>query len=131
MIYLLDTNICIYIINKRPPEVRERFRACRIGEIGVSVVTACELAYGVQKSASARNRAALEIFLAPLEVYPLDAEVLWRYAEIRTQLERCGRSIGALDTQIAAHALQLNATLVTNNLKEFERVPGLKLENWV
>jgi tRNA(fMet)-specific endonuclease VapC len=131
MKYMLDTNICIYLINHRPPQVRRRFEACCVGEVGISIVTATELAYGVSKSGSARNRAALETFLLPLEVAPLDEQVLWRYADLRADLERRGQPIGAFDTQIAAHALTLGATLVTNNTREFERVAGLKLENWI
>lgn len=131
MRYLLDTNICIYLINRRPPTALARFRDCVAGEVGVSVVTALELAFGVEKSGSDRNRQALEKFLAPLDVLPLDEHVLWQYARLRATLENQGRPIGALDMQIAAHALTLGCTLVTNNLCEFERVDGLKLENWV
>lgn len=131
MRYMLDTNICIYLINHRPPQVRQRFEACVVGDIGISVVTASELAYGVAKNGSARNRAALETFLLPLEIAPLDERTIWRYAELHADLERRGQPIGALDTQIAAHALTLGATLVTNNTREFQRVEGLMLENWV
>lgn len=131
MKYMLDTNTCIYLINHRPPQVRRRFEACSLGEVGISIVTATELAYGVSKSGSARNRAALEAFLLPLEIAPLDEQVLWRYADLRVDLERRGLPIGALDTQIAAHALTLGATLVTNNTREFERVVDLKLGNWI
>lgn len=130
MRYMLDTNICIYLINNRPPHVRPRFDAHVIGDIGVSAITAGELAWGVAKSASARNRAALETFLLPLEVVPFDEHVVWRYAELRATLERRGTPIGALDMQIAAHALTLGCTLVTNNTREFARVDGLVLENW-
>ena len=128
--YLLDTNICIYIINARPLAVLARFRQELIGTIGVSSVTAAELAYGVAKSGSARNRAALEMFLASMEVLPFDASVIWQYGELRATLERSGQPIGALDTMIAAHALASNAVLVSNNLREFERVPQLRLQNW-
>ena len=128
---LLDTNICIYIINARPPEVLARFHRFRLGEIGLSAIVAAELAYGVAKSGSARNRAALEMFLAPLEVLPFDDKVIWAYGDLRSNLERKGASIGAMDTMIAAHALALDAILVTNNAREFARVDGLRLENWV
>jgi tRNA(fMet)-specific endonuclease VapC len=127
---MLDTNICIYLINRRPAHVRAHFDAHSTGDIGVSVITAAELAYGIAKSGSARNRAALETFFLPLEVAPFDEQAIWRYAELRTELERRGTPIGALDTQIAAHALALGCTLVTNNTREFERVAGLRLENW-
>ncbi len=130
MKYLLDTNICIYLINNRPASVLARFHACAAGEVGVSIVTALELAFGVEKSASARNKLALEKFLAPLEILPLDAAALWHYARLRAHLESRGQTIGALDMQIAAHALGLDCVLVTNNRREFERVAGLRLDNW-
>jgi len=129
--FLLDTNICIYVINRKPPEVVERFRRFPLGDIGISSITAAELAFGVTKSGSLRNRSALEKFLAPLEILPFPAEALWRYGELRTALERAGTPIGALDTLIAAHALSLNVTLVSNNLREFQRVDGLRCDNWV
>lgn len=128
--YMLDTNICIYVINARPPVVLARFKQERLGQIGVSSVTAAELAYGVAKSGSTRNREALELFLAPLEVLPFDASAIWRYGELRFGLEKRGQTIGALDTMIAAHALASNAILVTNSTREFARVPDLRLQNW-
>ena len=128
---LLDTNICIHVINARPPAVLERFRRYRMGEIGICSVVAAELAYGVAKSGSDRNRRALEMFLAPLAILPFDEAALWVYGDVRTELERKGTPIGALDTMIAAHALSQQSTLVTNNTRQFARVPGLALENWV
>jgi tRNA(fMet)-specific endonuclease VapC len=128
--YMLDTNICIYVINARPPAVLERFRRERLGSISISSVTAAELAFGVAKSGSARNREALEMFLAPLEVLPFDASAIWHYGDLRAALERRGEPIGALDTMIAAHAMASNTILVTNNTREFARVAGLRLENW-
>ena len=130
MKYLLDTNICIYIINERPIQVMARFRQERIGDIGVSSLTAAELAYGVEKSGSARNRQAMEKFLAPLEVAAFDERAFWHYGHLRADLERRGQPIGSMDMLIAAHALGLNAILVSNNTHEFERVSGLRLENW-
>ncbi|NDF77925.1 MAG: type II toxin-antitoxin system VapC family toxin [Betaproteobacteria bacterium] len=130
MVILLDTNTCIYIINNRPPNVLERFRKYKAGEVGISSIAASELAYGVAKSGSVRNRKALEMFLAPLKVLPFDSQCLWFYADLRASLEKQGLTIGAMDTLIAAHALSIDGTLVTNNLKEFARVPKLKLENW-
>ena len=127
---LLDTNICIYIINARPAHVLARFHSFRLGGIGLCSVVAAELAYGVAKSGSARNREALEMFLAPLEILPFDAHAVWTYGELRADLERRGQPIGALDTMIAAHALSLHAVLVTNNTREFSRVEGLQLDNW-
>ena len=128
---LIDTNIGIYVINTSPPAVLERFQQYRMGEIGVCSVVAAELAYGVAKSGSARNRQALEMFLAPLEILPFDEAALWAYGDLRAELERQGSPIGALDTMIAAHALSQQSTLVTNNTREFARVPGLSLEDWV
>jgi len=130
-VILLDTNICIHVINAKPPAVLERFRQHRMGEIGLCSVVAAELAYGVAKSCSARNRQALEMFLAPLIILPFDDAALWAYGDLRAELERKGTPIGALDTMIAAHALSQQSTLVTNNTREFARVPGLALENWV
>jgi len=128
--YMLDTNICIYVINARPPLVLERFRREQLGSICVSSVTAAELAFGVAKSGSSRNREALEMFLASLEVLPFDSAVMWHYADLRADLQRRGEPIGALDTMIAAHAMACNTTLVSNNTREFSRVAGLSLENW-
>lgn len=128
---LLDTNICIYLINNRPKTVLERFHRHRAGEIGLSSVVASELAYGVIKSGSARNREALEMFLAPLQILPFDEPCVWAYGELRSTLEQRGEPIGALDTMIAAHALAMDAVLVTNNLREFAKVPGLRTDNWV
>lgn len=128
---LLDSNICIHVINAKPPAVLERFRQHRMGEIGLCSVVAAELAYGVAKSGSARNRQALEMFLAPLVILPFDEAALWAYGDLRAELERKGTPIGALDTMIAAHALSQQSTLITNNTREFARVPGLALENWV
>ena len=128
---LLDTNICIYIINAKPPSVLARFQRYRMGDIGLCSVVAAELAFGVAKSASMRNRQALEMFLAPLTVLPFDTAAVWAYGELRAELERRGTPIGSLDTLIAAHALSQQATLVTNNTREFFKVPGLRLADWV
>ncbi len=127
---LLDTNTCIYIINNRPSNVLERFRKYKAGEVGISSIAASELAYGVAKSGSVKNRKALEMFLAPLQILPFDSQCLWIYADLRAALEKQGLSIGPMDTLIAAQALSIDGTLVTNNIKEFVRVPKLKLENW-
>ena len=128
---LLDTNICIYIINAKPPAVLARFQQYRMGDIGLCSVVAAELAFGVAKSGSARNRQALEMFLAPLIILPFDAAAVWFYGDLRADLERRGTPIGSLDTMIAAHALSQQALLVTNNSREFAVVPGLRLDNWV
>jgi tRNA(fMet)-specific endonuclease VapC len=129
-VILLDTNTCIYIINNRPSNVLEKFRKYKAGEIGISSIAASELAYGVAKSGSLKNRKALEMFLAPLQILPFDSQCLWIYADLRAALEKKGLSIGPMDTLIASQALSIDGTLVTNNIKEFVRVPKLKLENW-
>lgn len=108
-----------------------RFHQFRLGEIGLSSVVAAELAYSVAKSGSERNRRALEMFLAPLEIMPFNEVAIWVYGQLRADLERRGQSIGSLDTMIAAHALSMNAVLVTNNTREFSRVKDLQLESWV
>lgn len=129
--YLLDTNTCIYIINRQPPAVFEHFKHLRAGQVAISSITGAELHFGVAKSRSDRNRHALEKFLAPLDVLPFDEAAMLEYGRLRADLERLGKPIGALDTLIAAHALALDCVLVSNNLREFERVPKLRLENWV
>lgn len=128
--YLLDTNICIYIINRRPPEVFRHFDGVAAGQIGISSITHAELDFGVAKSGSRRNRVALDKFLLPLEIMPFDADAARQYGKLRAQLELAGTPIGALNTLIAAHALALGITLITNNTREFERVPKLRLEDW-
>ncbi|MFM2397821.1 MAG: hypothetical protein RLZZ144_1071 [Pseudomonadota bacterium] len=130
MIFMLDTNICIYVINSRPASVLARFKQVQLGDIAISSVTAAELAFGVAKSGSARNRQALEMFLATLEILPFDESAIWHYGDLRADLERRGQPIGSLDTMIAAHALSTHTILVTNDTREFERVPNLRLENW-
>lgn len=132
MIFLLDTNTCIYLIKKRPPEVIHRFEEHTVGDIGVSSVTTAELYFGVEKSQRpAQNRAALEQFLLPLVVADFDYTAAIAYGRIRSALEKRGTPIGPLDTLIAAHAVSLSLTLVTSNVREFSRIPDLKVENWV
>ena len=132
MKYLLDTNICIYVIKRKPLQVLQKFSDCSIGEIGVSSITVAELQYGVEKSQrSAQNRRALGQFLIPLVIADFDEGAAEAYGKVRTALEAQGKPSGALDTLIAAHALSLEATLVTNNTREFSRVPDLELANWV
>ncbi len=131
MIFLLDTNTCIYVIKSSPPEVLRRLGEHSVGDIGVSSVTAAELYFGVQKSQHPdQNRRALEQFLLPLDVVGFGDDAAATYGRIRAALEKRGTPIGPLDTLIAAHALSLELTLVTNNVGEFARVPDLKLENW-
>ncbi|MBZ4211618.1 MAG: type II toxin-antitoxin system VapC family toxin [Rhodoferax sp.] len=129
--YLLDTHICIYVINARPAAVLARFVEHEVDGLGISAITASELYWGVCKSGSVRNRTTLEKFLSPLAVLDYDLGAARKYGELRAYLEQQGTPIGPLDQQIAAHALALDVTLVTNNVREFERVPGLRLENWI
>ena len=130
--YMLDTNICIYIIKKKPENVINRFRQLPISSIAISSITLSELEYGVMKSERVeQNRYALSQFVAPLEILPYDDEAAQYYGNIRACLEKQGTPIGALDMLIAAHALSASCTLVTNNDKEFKRVPNLLAENWI
>jgi len=130
--YLLDTNICTYIINHRPPQVAQQFQCCNFGDIGISSITVAELNYGIAKSKKRdRNLAALEQFLAPLIIAPFDRAASDCYGTLRIHLEQSGQPIRPMDMLIAAHALSLNAIVVTNNVREFQRVPNLMLENWV
>ena len=128
---LLDTNVCIYIIRRRPPKVLSNFERFEVGEVGVSSVTVAELSYGAEKSSRPeQNWEALSQFLLPLEVVAFGPEAAAAYGRIRVALERAGTPIGPLDTLIAAHAISLGVTLVTNNVREFERVPNLDVEDW-
>jgi tRNA(fMet)-specific endonuclease VapC len=128
---LLDTNVCVHLIRRRPPEVLRRFEDFEVGEIGVSSVTVAELRYGAEKSSwPGRNHEALDTFLLPLEVLFFGDEAAAAYGRVRAALERAGTPIGPLDTLIAAHALGLGVTLVTNNVREFSRIAGLETEDW-
>jgi tRNA(fMet)-specific endonuclease VapC len=128
---MLDTNICIYLIKKQPPSVLERFNTFPVGDIGISIVTLAELQYGVEKSRyQARNRTALDQFIAPLEVAEFDRDASHVYGRLRAALEETGTLVGGMDLLIAAHAVSLGARLVTNNVREFRRIPGLRVENW-
>lgn len=132
MNYLLDTNICIYLIKRKPPEVLQRFRQLQPGSVFISSVTTSELYYGAQKSQRVQtNLEALNNFLLPFRIVDYDESASFLYGELRADLEKRGQPIGPLDMMIAAHALSLDVPLVTNNTKEFERVKELKLENWV
>lgn len=129
---MLDTNICIYIIKRSPHSVLQRFRSFQVGDIGVSTITLAELEYGAARSAQPnKNREALEEFVSALDVAPFDRQATEAYGKIRVMLESKGRPIGAMDLLIAAHALSLGVQLVTNNEREFKRVPGLRVENWI
>lgn len=130
--YLLDTDICIYLARNQPPAVAERLARVPLETVAISVVTLGELAYGAERSQrTSETLAQLERFASVVRVLPLDAGVSAQYGRVRAVLERGGSPIGANDLWIAAHALALNITLVTNNGREFRRVRGLRVENWV
>ena len=132
MKYLLDTNTCIYIIKKKPGETLMRLRQSNVSDIGISSITLSELEYGVEKSErKEQNRLALVEFLLPFEIVFYDDSAAYEYGMVRSYLERIGEPIGSLDMLIAAHAFSLDATLVTNNEREFRRIPDLKIVNWV
>lgn len=129
--YILDTHFCIHLISKRPPKALDRLIACPPDQVGLSAITLSELAYGVSGSPTReRNREALELFLVALPVLEYPAEAAFAYGEIRAVLEQKGVILGAMDLMIAAHAVAVGATLVSNKPKEFRRVPGLQVENW-
>ncbi len=131
MRYLLDTDICIYIIKKKPESVFDKFRKCSIGDIGISTITYSELCFGVYKSQHIeKNLGALEGLVAPLEIVSYDEAVCRFYGQVRSSLEKIGKPVRLLDTLIASHALSLGVTLVTNNIKEFDRIEGLTVESW-
>ena len=128
---LLDTNICIYIIKRKPVTVLGRFRAYQVGDIGISSITLSELRFGVAKSEyRAKNTRALAEFITPLEIVPFGEEAAFAYGEIRAALEKAGTVIGSMDMLIAAHAVALSVPLVTNNTREFERVSDLDVQDW-
>jgi tRNA(fMet)-specific endonuclease VapC len=129
--FLLDTNICIYIRQKRPDEVLRRFRKLRAGDAALSVITYGELLYGAEKSA--QRAVALERLrelITLLPALPMPETAAEAYGLVRARLEAKGETIGNNDLWIAAHAMAANLTLVTNNEREFRRVPGLKVQNW-
>ena len=129
--FMLDTNICIYIIKRKPENVINRLQKIPIADIGISTMTLSELEYGVMKSTKPeRNRVALAEFLAPIAIMAYDDYAAQHYGSIRAYLEKHGTPIGSLDMLIAAHARSLQSTLVTNNESEFSRIPKLKIENW-
>ncbi|MEQ8752026.1 MAG: type II toxin-antitoxin system VapC family toxin [Coleofasciculus sp. G1-WW12-02] len=132
IIFLLDTNICIYIIRQKPANVLEKFQSLSPSDVGVSSITVAELEYGAYKSQrQEQNRTALSQFLMMLEILPFDAQTTQTYGKMRSELEKMGIVIGAMDLLIASQALDLGITLVTNNVREFSRIPGLTWENWV
>ena len=131
MQYLLDTNICIYLIKKRPLATLERFRQYSPKDVAISAITLFELQYGIEKSQyRERSENALAKFLLPLNLIEFDRFTAVEAAMIRAQLEKKGMPIGPYDLLIAGLARSLDMTLVTNNIKEFERIDGLHIENW-
>jgi tRNA(fMet)-specific endonuclease VapC len=132
MKWMLDTNVCIAIIRRQPESTLKRLRGKTIGQVGISSITLAELEFGAAKSQrSEQARQALAEFLLPLEIAAFDDTAAAAYGLVRARLEQKGNPIGPLDTLIAAHALAVGAILVTNNLREFRRVPDLSVENWV
>jgi len=131
MLFMLDTNICIYTIKNRPAGVVQKVKEFSPSDLVISAITVCELEYGASKSTNPeKNRQTLVKFLAPFEICPFNEQAASHYGDIRAHLERSGNLIGAMDLLIAAHARSMSLTLVTNNLNEFERVPGLSTVNW-
>jgi tRNA(fMet)-specific endonuclease VapC len=131
--YLLDTNICIYLINEKPKKLLKKFEKYPVYEFGLSSITHAELQYGVEKSRNKQtNQNALDEFLLSLTILPFHGKRLVTcYGKIRAFLESKGRTIGPLDMLIASHALDLDLTIISNNIKEFSRIPHLKCENWI
>lgn len=129
---MLDTNICIAIIKQMPKDILQKFSAYQVGDICISSITLAELRYGVAKSQyQEQNQAALDEFILPLEIADFDYTAAYFYGDLRAVLEKQGTPIGPLDTMIGAHALSLNLTLVTNNTKEFNRIPKLNVIDWI
>lgn len=131
MKYMLDTNMIAYAVNRRIPRVVEEFREHLPEGLCISAVTMAELEFGIcNSSRPEQNRLALMLFLSPIEILPFDGLAAAHYGTIRADLKRRGEPIGANDLLIAAHARSLGLTLVSNNLKEFDKVEGLFTENW-
>ena len=130
--FMLDTDMCSYIIRQHPESVRQRFQTLAMDQLCVSVVTYAELMYGVERSSSRRvNRPIVADFVRHLDVLDWDTGAADHYGAIRAKLDAAGTPIGAMDMMIAAHAKSIKAVLVTNNQKHFTRVKGLKTDNWV
>lgn len=131
MAYMLDTNICIYAMKNKPEKVLKRMKEHNPDELFISTITLAELEQGVQKSIKKeKNATNLKNFLKVILILPFDKKAAAEYGKICAYLQKNRTPIGPLDTLIAAHALSKNLTLVTNNVREFERVPDLKIENW-
>jgi tRNA(fMet)-specific endonuclease VapC len=131
MKFMLDTNICIYIIRQKPPKVLKHFKAYSVGDIGISSITLAELRFGVEKSQHIqKNQEALDAFVLPLEIADFDEKAARVYGEIRAELEKAGDPVGSMDMLIGAHAMSLGLTLVTNNTREFRKIKHLKVIDW-
>ena len=129
--YMLDTNICIYVMKSYPSELREKFNALA-EQLCISSITLGELHYGAEKSARrVENLTAIEHFVARLEVLPFGTRAAAHYGQVRAELERAGTPCGAHDTQIGGHARSEGLIMVTNNMREFIRMPGIRVENWL
>ena len=132
MKYMLDTNACIHIMKNKPLSVMKRFRQHESSDVCISSITYAELCHGIDKSRNReQNRLALSVFLAGIQIIPFDARAAIQFGSLCTRLELAGTPIGVMDTLIASHALSLGLTVVTNNTREFSRVPGLPVEDWV
>jgi tRNA(fMet)-specific endonuclease VapC len=129
--YMLDTNICIYVMKTYPPELREKFNMLA-EQLCISSITLGELHYGAEKPARCvANLTAIEHFVARLEVLPFGDKAAAHYGQLRTELERAGTPCGPHDMQIGGHARSEGLILVTNNMREFARMPGVRVENWI
>ena len=132
MRFMLDTDSCIVLIKRKPAKMLEKLTSHVPGDVGLSTVTLAELRYGVAKSTQKEtNSRALDEFLLPLEIADFDTNAAVAYGQVRVTLEKAGTPIGPLHTQIGAHAFSLGAILVTHNMREFRRIPGLVVEDWL
>ena len=130
--YLLYTNICAYVINRRYENVAKRFRQVNPEDLYISSIVAAELAFGVENSTRVQsNRKNLRDFFELIQILPWDDKAVWHYANHKTILKKSGTTIGELDLLLGCQALANDAVFVTNNTREFERIEGLRLENWV
>jgi tRNA(fMet)-specific endonuclease VapC len=129
---MLDTDTCIALIKRQPPNLIKRLQAKAVGDVGISSITLAELRFGASKSARRQqNQAALDQFLLPLDIAAFDELAADSYGDVRAELESNGTPIGPLDTLIAGHGLSLNVVLVTHNMREFRRITGLRIDDWL
>ena len=132
MKYMLDTNVCIHIMKNKPLSVMERFRQHESSDVCISSITYAELCHGIDKSRNReQNRLALSVFLAGIQIIPFDARAAIQFGSLCKRLELASTPIGVMGTLIASHALSLGLTVVTNNTRDFSRVPALPVEDWV